>query len=69
MSKPSAKKTLRQQRKSRQRKSRQRKFHQENKHITQNSSISPNFPAERIGAPAAGASWLGRKVASLLKIR
>jgi len=31
--------------------------------------IPPGFPAEQIGVPAAGANWLGQKVAALFKPR
>jgi hypothetical protein len=66
MSKPSEKKALRQRRKNQ-----QRKTHQPHKRGIQHSSslLTPDFPAERVGAPAAGASWIGKKIAAFLRIR
>ncbi|HEU5229636.1 MAG TPA: hypothetical protein VFU49_17595 [Ktedonobacteraceae bacterium] len=52
MSKPSQKKTIRQHRKSKQKKAALKNWKQ-----TQHSpAISPGFPAERDGVPAAGAN-------------
>jgi hypothetical protein len=36
---------------------------------TTSTHISPGFPAEQIGAPAAGASWIGQKIAAFLRPR
>lgn len=65
MSKPSQKKTTRHNRKYKQKKAATKNW----KNTRYNPSITPDFPAERDGVPAAGASWIGQKMASFLRIR
>jgi hypothetical protein len=51
---------------------RQRKKHQlreQARNRTISSYISPGFPAERIGVPAAGARWIGQMIAPLFRPR
>ncbi len=56
-----SKKAERRQKKKQRRKQNQRQVNVQ--------PIPPRFPTEQIGAPAAGASWLGQKVAALFKSR
>ncbi|HLG61245.1 MAG TPA: hypothetical protein VKY19_04880 [Ktedonosporobacter sp.] len=65
MSRPSPRKIARQNKKNK-RKTLHRK-NQKNMHYS--SSLLSTFPAESIGAPAAGTNWLGQKLASFLRIR
>ena len=65
MSRPSQKKSTRQNREHQRKVLRQRK----QKNIHHPSPLLPDFPAERVGAPAAGYNWLGQKVASFLGLR
>ena len=64
MSKPSAKKIARQNRKRHQK----QLHHLHQKRAGQTSSfVSPPFSGENVGAPTAAARWFGQKVASLLR--
>lgn len=68
MSKPGPKKAARQQKKHNQRLQR-RKNRAFNQHIpVAGSGIEP-VHGEIIGAPTAGASWLGQRIASLVRRR
>ncbi|GCE21295.1 hypothetical protein [Dictyobacter kobayashii] len=72
MSKPGAKKALRQRRKQQQKQ--QQHAHQKQQRVQQKSNqvataIPPTFDGEQVGAPTTGASWLGQKIAALLRFR
>lgn len=68
MSKPDQRKSLRQQRK-RNEQLRKRKNRAKNQHSSGSASIAEPLNGELIGAQTAGASWLGQRIASLVRRR
>ncbi len=68
MSKPSQRKNVRQQKK-RNEQLHKRKNRDKNQHSSASSSIAEPLNGEVIGVPTAGANWLGRRIASLVRRR
>lgn len=68
MSKPGQRKNVRQQKKRNER-LRRRKNRAKNQHLSASASIAEPLHGERIGVPTAGANWLGRRIASLIRRR
>lgn len=68
MSKPGQRKNVRQQKKRNEQLNR-RKNRAKNQRSSASASIAEPLNGELIGVPTAGASWLGRRIASLVKRR
>lgn len=70
MTKPGPKKVVRQQKKHKQQ-IEKRKHRQTSQRSSFSSPFSPTAPLglETFGQPAAGARWLGRRIASLVRRR
>ena len=68
MSKPGQKKNLRQQKKRNER-SHKRNNRDKYQRSSGSASIAEPLNGELIGVPTAGANWLGRRIASLVRRR
>ncbi len=68
MSKPSQRKNVRQQKKRNEQLHR-RKNRDKNQRSSASASIAEPLKGEIIGVPTAGANWLGRRIASLVRKR
>ncbi len=68
MSKPGQRKNVRQQKKRNERLHR-RKNRDKKQHSSASAAIAEPLNGETIGIPTAGANWLGRRIASLVRRR